>query len=110
MSQNAQKENGSRSQSEQQPLPSDPIGCYLPLLLFMLAFSAMGYLYVVTSLPTYRILFGGGGGTNIIGLLEKLLIRLHVPLGAMFSWMVSGIIITKRSPYSPAASTFAAPP
>jgi hypothetical protein len=90
MSQNAQEE--SRTTSERQTLPSDPIGCYLPLLLFMLAMSAMGYFYVATSLPMYRAIFGGGEA-GIFGLLENLLIRLHVPLGALFSWMVSGILI-----------------
>jgi hypothetical protein len=91
MSQNAQEESRSRSRSEQQVLPSNPIGCYLPLLGFMLAMSLMGYVYVVTSLPTYRYFMGGEA--NLIGLLEKLVIRLHVPLGALFSWMLSGIII-----------------
>lgn len=90
MSQDAQEESRTRSTSERrQALPSDPIGCYFPLLCFMLVLLAMGYFYATTSLPLYRVLLG----ENVIGLLESLLIRLHVPLGALFSWMLSGILI-----------------
>jgi hypothetical protein len=93
MSQNAQEENRTESTSERQALPSDPIGCYLPLLGFMLAMSMMVYFYVVISLPTYRIFMRDSGGASVIGLLEKLLISLHVPLGILFSWMMAGIFI-----------------
>lgn len=93
MSQNAQEESRPRSKSEQQAPPSDPIGCYLPFLLFMLVMLAMVYFYVLFSLPTYRIFMRDSGGANIVEILEKFLIRLHVPLGVLFSWMLSGILI-----------------
>jgi hypothetical protein len=86
MSQNAQQKDESRSESRKQLLPSDPIGCYLPLLLIVFVFSVGAYLYIVTYLP----LFSWSGDPTV---LDKLLLDLHIPLGALFSWMLSGIII-----------------
>jgi hypothetical protein len=89
MSQNAQQEGKTRPVSRPQMLPSDPIGCYLPLLLIMFVLSFGAYVYIVTYLPIYHALSGSGGASAA----DKVLIGLHIPLGALFSWMLSGIII-----------------
>jgi hypothetical protein len=92
MSQDARQEGKTASRSDQQILPSDPIGCYLPLLLTGLAFSFGAYVYIVMYLPLFRV-FSGSGETGAIDLIDKLLIALHIPLGTLFSWMLSGVII-----------------
>ncbi|MFL7791935.1 MAG: SPFH domain-containing protein [Anaerolineae bacterium] len=88
MSQNSQQEStGDTGTRRTEEFPGDPIGCYLPILLVILVLAFGAYLYIVMYLP---ILSGMGGPPT---LLDKLLLGLHIPLGALFSWMVSGIII-----------------
>ena len=86
MLRNREQESRTQSMSGRQALPSDPLGCYLPILLAMLVLGFLAYAYLVL----YLSLLSWPGGPN---LLDKLLLGLRIPLGALFSWMVSGIII-----------------
>jgi regulator of protease activity HflC (stomatin/prohibitin superfamily) len=92
MAQGEQQEGKASSRSDQQILPSDPIGCYLPLLLMGFTFSFGAYVYIAMYLPIFRA-FSASGEAGVVDLVGKLLIALHIPLGALFSWMLSGVII-----------------
>ena len=74
------------SKSHSQTLPDNPVGCYLPFLLFLCAMVAMGYFYVVF----YANVFGGRDGFD---LFSRLVIHLYTPLALILSWMLAGILI-----------------
>ena len=88
MSQDSQQQNTSGAGTRRtEELPSDAIGCYLPILLVILVLSVGAYVYIVMYLP---LLTNADAPPS---LLDRLLLGLHIPLGALFSWLVSGVII-----------------
>jgi hypothetical protein len=88
MSQDSQqKSTGDAGTRRTEEPPSDAIGCYLPILIIILVLVIGAYAYIVMYLP---LLSRADAPPS---LLDRLLLGLHIPLGALFSWLVSGVII-----------------